>query len=129
MGVAILLLNQAFGANSLLLVGVLFLGAIMAAELGLICGALIKDITTLFTVWKSGGLLLFGPVIIYMFPQIPEWIGRIFPTYYALQPVVELSLRGGGWSDIAVNVFILIGINILLVFAVAITARRMMQRS
>jgi ABC-2 type transport system permease protein len=64
-----------------------------------------------------------------MFPQIPEWIGRIFPTYYALQPVVELSLRGGGWSDIAVNVFILIGINILLVFVVAIAARRMMRRS
>ena len=129
MGIAILLLNQVFGANSLLLVGVLFLGAIMAVELGLIFGALIKDITTLFTVWKSGGILLFAPVFIYMFPQIPEWIGKIFPTYYALQPVVELSLRGGGWSDIAVNVFILIGINILLIFVVAIAARRMMRRS
>lgn len=129
MGVVILILNQAFGANSLLLVGVLFLGAIMAVQLGLICGALIKDITTLFTVWKSGGIILFGPVFIYMFPQIPEWIGRIFPTYYALQPVVELSLRGGGWSDIATNVFILIGIIILLIFIIAIAARRMMRRS
>ena len=129
MGVAILLLNQAFGANSLLLVGVLFLGAIMAVELGLIFGALIKDITTLFTIWKAGGIILFGPVFIYMFPQIPEWIGRLFPTYYALQPIVELSLRGGGWSDIAVSVFILIGIDILLVFVIAIAARRLMQRS
>lgn len=129
MGIAILLLNQAFGANSLLLVGVLFLGAIMAVELGLIFGALIKDITTLFTIWKAGGIILFGPVFIYMFPQIPEWIGRLFPTYYALQPIVELSLRGGGWSDIALNVFILIGIDILLVFVIAIAARRLMQRS
>jgi len=129
MGIVILLLNQAFGANSLLLVGVLFLSAIMAVELGLIFGALIKDITTLFTIWKAGGIILFGPVFIYMFPQIPEWIGRLFPTYYALQPIVELSLRGGGWSDIALNVFILIGIDILLVFVVAIAARRLMQRS
>lgn len=129
MGVAILLLNQAFGANSLLLVGVLFLGAIMAVEFGLIFGALIKDITTLFTVWKSGGILLFGPVFVYMFPQIPEWIGRFFPTYYVIQPVVELGLRGGGWSDIAANVFILIGIDILLVFAVAIAARRLVRHS
>jgi ABC-2 type transport system permease protein len=129
MGVVILILNQSFDANSSLLVGVLFLGAVMAVELGLLCGALIKDITTLFTVWKAGGILLFGPVFIYMFPQIPEWIGRIFPTYYALQPVVELSLRGGEWSDIAVNVFILIGINILLVFIIAMATRRMMRRS
>ena len=128
MGIAILLLNQAFGANSLLLVMVLFLGAIMAVEFGLICGAFIKDITTLFTVWKSGGIILFAPVFIYMFPQIPEWIGKIFPTYYMLQPVVELSLRGGGWSDIAVNVFILIGLNIIFAFVVLLAARRMMQR-
>jgi ABC-2 type transport system permease protein len=115
MGIAILALNQAFGAHFLLLIMVLTLGAIMAVEIGLICGVLIKDITTLFTVWKSGGILLFAPVFIYMFPQIPEWIGRIFPTYYALQPVVEISLRGGSWSEIALNVFILIGLDLILV--------------
>jgi ABC-2 type transport system permease protein len=129
MGIAILLLNQAFGASSLLLVGVLFLGAIMAVELGLICGALIKDITTLFTIWKSGGILLFGPGIVYMFPQIPEWIGNIFPTYYALQPVVEISMRSGTWSDISLNVFILIAIDIMLVFFIILAARRLMKRT
>ncbi len=129
MGIVILLLNQAFGASSLLLVGVLFLGALMAVELGLICGALIKDITTLFTIWKSGGILLFGPAIVYMFPQIPEWIGNIFPTYYALQPVVELSMRSGNWSDISLNVFILIAIDIILVFCIMLAARRLMQRT
>ena len=38
------------------------------------------------------------------------FLAKIFPTYYALQPVVKLSLEGGDWSAIAVNVFILIGI-------------------
>ncbi|UCE98234.1 MAG: ABC transporter permease [Dehalococcoidia bacterium] len=129
MGIVILLLNQAFGANSLLLVAVLFLGAIMAVELGLICGALIRDITTLFTIWKSGGILLFGPAIVYMFPQIPEWIGNIFPTYYALQPVVEISMRSGNWSNISLNVFILIAIDIILLFFIMLAARRLMQRT
>ena len=129
MGVAILILNHAFGSNTLLLIGVLTLGAIMAAEIGLICGVFIKDITTLFTIWKSGGIFLFGPALIYMFPQIPEWIAKVFPTYYALQPVVKLSLEGGDWSSIAVNVFILIGIDILFLIPVALAARRLGQRS
>lgn len=127
MGMAILALNQAFGTQPLLLVVVLLLGAVMAVEIGLLCGALIKDITTLFTIWKAGGILLFGPAFVYMFPQIPEWIGRVFPTYYAIQPIVDISLWGGGWSDIAVNVFILAGLNLILAGIVMLVTRRIKQ--
>ncbi len=127
MGVAILILNQAFGAQSWLLVFVLSLGAIMAAEIGLICGALIKDVTTLFAVWKTGGILLFGPAIIYMFPQIPQWVGRLFPTYYLLEPIVTISQGAGSWPDIATNVFILIGIDLVLIGLVALTLKRTRQ--
>ncbi|MFC2070514.1 ABC transporter permease [Chloroflexota bacterium] len=123
-GVVVLLLNQAFGTHPLLLVLLLALGAIMAAEIGLICGALIKDFTTLFAIWKSGGILLFGPAIIYMFPQIPQWIGRIFPTYYLLEPIITISQQGGSWADIAVNVFILIGIDVVLIGLVTLTLRK-----
>ena len=127
MGIVILLLNQAFGAEPMLLVLVLALGAIMAAELGLLFGTIIKDITTLFAIWKAGGILLFGPAFIYMFPQIPQWIGRIFPTYYLIQPVVEISQLGGGWPDIATNVFILIGLNIILFVVVMFILKRVTQ--
>jgi ABC-2 type transport system permease protein len=127
MGVAILVLNQAFGAQPLLLVLVLLLGAIMAAEVGLLGGALIKDITTLFAIWKAGGILLFGPAIVFMFPQIPEWVGRVFPTYYVIQPIVAISQQGVGWSDIATNVFILIGLNLILGGVVMLVLRRTRQ--
>ena len=90
-------------------------------------GALIKDVTTLFAIWKFGGILLFGPAIVYMFPQIPEWVGRIFPTYYVIQPIVEISQRGGGWPDIATNVFILIGLDLILIGVVMFTTRKTMQ--
>jgi len=127
MGILILVLNQAFGTEPVLLTLVLALGAIMAVELGMILGAFVKDFTTLFAVWKFGGIVLFAPVFVYLFPQIPEWIGRIFPTYYLIQPIVELSQQGGSWSDIAVNVFILIGLDLILVALVMLTLRRAKQ--
>jgi len=127
MGMVILILNQAFGAEPMLLVLVMALGAIMAAEFGLLLGALTKDITSLFAVWKFGGILLFAPAFVYLFPQIPEWIAKIFPTYYLIQPIVEISQRGGGWPGIATNVFILAGIDVILIGVVALVLRRTKQ--
>lgn len=123
-GVVILLLNQAFGVEPLLLVVVLALGSIMAVGLGLLLGAVLKDITTLFAVWKFGGILLFGPAFIYMFPQIPQWVGRLFPTYYILQPVIQISQRGSSLADIATNLFILIALDILIILIMILALRR-----
>jgi len=127
MGVVILVLNQAFGTEPVLLVLVLALGATMAAEIGLLCGVFIKDITTLFAIWKAGGILLFGPAIIYMFPQIPQWIGKLFPTYYFLQPIIAISQGGSSWPDIATNVFILVGLDLILVGVLMFAVRRTRQ--
>ena len=124
MGIVILILNQAFGAEPALMVLLLMLAAIMAAEIGLILGALLRDITSLFTVWKLGGILLFAPAFIYLFPQIPQWIGRIFPTYYIIQPIVEISQRGGGWPEIATSVFILIALDLILIGVLIFTLKR-----
>jgi ABC-2 type transport system permease protein len=115
MGVLILIMNQAFGSEPLLLVLVLALGAIFAAELGILVASFIKDFTTLFTIWKSAGIILFAPVFIYLFPEIPRWIGMIFPTYYIVQPIVEISQLGGGWPEIAVNTSVLIAIDIVMI--------------
>ena len=124
MGVVILTLNQAFTENPLLLVLVLTLGAVMASELGLICGALIKDATTLFAIWKVGGIVLFAPALVYMFPQIPEWVGKIMPTYYLVQPIIEISQRSGGWYDISTNVLILVGLDVLFLGMAVFTSRK-----
>ena len=127
MGIAILILNQAFGAEPTLLLLVLALGAIMAAELGLILGALTKDFATLLTVVKLGGILFYAPAIIYLFPQIPGWVAKIFPTYYLLQPIVDISQRGGSWPDIAINVFILVGLDLILIGVLVLVLRRTKQ--
>jgi ABC-2 type transport system permease protein len=114
MGTIILVMNQVFGANPALLVGIIFLGALMASMIGLLLGSFLKDLNSLTAVFKMIGLLLYAPAFIYLFPEIPQWIGRIFPTYYLVDPLMAVSQRGEGWSDIALNVFILIGLLIIL---------------
>ena len=128
MGVLILVLNQAFGAQPLLLIGMLALGAAMAATFGIMLGAFIKDITSLFATTKAIGILLYAPAFVYLFPGIPQWIGRIFPTYYIVQPVVEISQQGGTWSDVTLEAFILIGLILAMIGILGVLARRTAQR-
>ncbi len=124
MGIVILSINQAFGVQPWLLVLVLGLGTVMVTIIGLLAGAFLKDTTSLLAFSKIGGFVLIGPALIYMFPQIPQWIGRIFPTYYIVEPIVALVQQGGGWPDIAVNVFILIGLIVLLSIILSIVLRK-----
>ena len=128
MGVVILVINQALGAQPLLLVLVLALGSVMAVEVGLLLGTLAKDVSTMFSVVKSTGILLYAPVIIYLFPQLPQWIGRLFPTYYIVQPIVDISQQGAGWPDIAVNLLILAALDVALAGVVLYFVRRAKQR-
>lgn len=124
MGVVVLVINQAFGVQPWLLVLVLGLGAVMAAIIGLLAGAFLKDVTSLLALSKIAGLVLSGPGLVYMFPQIPQWIGRIFPTYYMIDPIVELVHRGGGWNDIVVNILILIGLIIVFSIILSVVLRK-----
>lgn len=127
MGLVTLVINQAFGSQPLLLVSLLALGAVMAAALGVILGALVKDINTLFATVKGLGILLYAPAFIYIVPTAPDWtqwLARIFPTYYMIGPIVEVTQRGAGWADIRWDVLVLVLIDLLLVAAVAGIARR-----
>ena len=128
MGILILIINQAFGSHAGLLILVLTFGALMAVTIGTLSGALLKDVTTFFALWKSLGIILFGPAIVYMFPQIPQWIGKIFPTYYVIQPITEITQRGAGWSDISLNFFILLAIDAAFIILVTAVLRRMRTR-
>lgn len=122
--VLILFLNRAFGNQPYLLVGVLALSALMAAAFGVLLGAFIKDINTLFAVIKGMGLLLYAPVFIYLFPGIPEWIGKLFPTYYMIGPIIDISQKDATWSQVAQDVYILMGLILLLVVLLTFISRR-----
>jgi ABC-2 type transport system permease protein len=123
-GLMILFLNQAFGGQPGLLLGVLLLGTIFSSAIGVILGAVVKDINTLMAVVKSLGIFLYGPAFIYIFPDIPQWIGRLFPTFYILHPVLEITQNNAGFSDIAPEIGILIGLIILSVTVLGVLAGR-----
>ena len=122
--VMILFLNRAFGNQPYLLVGVLALSALMAAAFGVLLGAFITDINTLFAVIKGMGLLLYAPLFIYLFPDIPEWIGKLFPTYYMIGPIIDISQRDATWSQVAQDVYVLMGLILLLVVLLTFVSRR-----
>jgi ABC-2 type transport system permease protein len=125
MGILTLAISTSFGASPVLLVIVLGMGAIMAAEIGLLVGAYVRDMNTLFAFWKFGGILLFGPAIIFMFPQIPSWIGYIFPTYYVIRPVMDISVSGLGFGSVSLYVGILIAIIVIMAMVVMSIVRRL----
>jgi len=125
MALITLTISRGFGNAPLALLLVLALGAVMAAEVGLLAGAFIRDMNTLFATWKFGGLLLFGPALVFMFPQIPAWVGYIFPTFYLVKPVMDISVNGLGFGAVAVNTAILAAIVLLIGIFILNIARRL----
>lgn len=128
-GVAILTLNGGWGPNPALLILVLALGGTLASAFGVLLGSRVKDIQTLFAILKAMGILLYAPGIITLFPDtIPQWIARLFPTYYVMQPVMDISQRGAGLSDIAFELIVLVIITALLIAGLGMTANRLQVR-
>lgn len=124
MGVVILLLNRAFGGQPALLVGLLALGAVLAAGLGVLLGAFVKDINTLFAAVKGLGILLYAPALVYLFPSLPQWIGRLFPTYYIVNPIMQVVQNGAGWSAVRSDALILTALNLVIIGVCGLVARR-----
>lgn len=100
MGVLTLVINQAFGVAVLGIVVSLLVGTVMLVQFGLILGLWAKDLNTLYTWIKAGGILIVLPGLIALFPSLPSWIPMITPTYYFLDPIYELSLGTSRFTDV-----------------------------
>ena len=74
--------------------------ASMTVELGLVLGILMRNVSQLFTVWKSTAWLLALPVIPFLWDGFPEWLAMLSPTYYFITPAWELTLGGGTLGDV-----------------------------
>ena len=70
------------------------------------------------------GLLLYARLFICIIPGVPEWVGRIFPTYYMIGPIMDISQRDASWSQVAADIYILIGLIALLIVILGWVARR-----
>jgi ABC-2 type transport system permease protein len=125
MTVLTLFLNNALGAEPLALFVVLLVGAILCAEIGLIFGAASKDVNAVFALIKGTGVLLIGPTVFYIWPDWPQWIAKLFPTYWVINPIFEVSLNNAGLEEVWVELLIGVGVIGLLALAVVAMTRRL----
>ena len=127
-GVMTLALNNAFGSQPLALTLVIVVAAIMMAELGLLLGSWAPDQNAMFAAWKTGAILIIFPVIFYLFPTLPQWIAKLGPTYYFLNPLFELAIGGATFSDVIGTLLVALAVCVALLPAVVWSARRLEQR-
>ena len=123
-----LILNQSFGNNPLLLIFVLLLGTMAASMLGILLGAVVKDMNVLLAVLKSGGLLLIAPGIIDLIPKAPHWIAKLFPTYYILNPTMQVAERGADLMDISGDLIILMAITGIMLLVLVVVIERQKKK-
>ncbi|MGD8485682.1 MAG: ABC transporter permease, partial [Chloroflexota bacterium] len=121
-------LNDALGTQPAALLLSVLVGALMLAEIGLLFGSGAKDSKTLFALMKSVNILLFAPVIFYIFPDWPQWIAQIFPTYWIINPIFEVAVQDAGVADVIGQLAVALVICIVLVPFVVLLSRRMTQQ-
>jgi ABC-2 type transport system permease protein len=120
-----LFLNDALGAEPLALFVVLLFGSILCVEIGLIFGTVSKDSTAVFALIKGTGILLIGPTAFYIWPDWPQWIGKLFPTYWVINPIFEVTLNNASLGDVWVELLVAAGIIVVLGAAVVALTRRL----
>jgi ABC-2 type transport system permease protein len=124
MGVIVLILNGAW-TQPLLMILFLALGAVFMVEIGLIAGLYFNDMNTLFANIKLFGIVLFGPALLIFFPDWPQWIGRLFPTYYLIHPVYRISIFGDSFARVGWEAAALFGFIAVFFIPVVILSKRL----
>ena len=114
--------------TTLVALGAMFVAGIMSVEFGLIYGMISKDTKILFTLVKTLNWYLAAPAIFYIFPDWPQWIAKMFPTYWLINPIFEIALKGGALEDVAFELLVAVGIIALLILPIMGLSRRMQTR-
>jgi ABC-2 type transport system permease protein len=112
MAIATLWLNGALSVQAIALLAVLVVAGLLLTEIGLIYGTASKDVTGVFTLIKGTGFILLAPTIFYIFPDWPQWIAKLFPTYWVINPVYEVVINGAGlgtvWGELAIAAAVIV---------------------
>jgi ABC-2 type transport system permease protein len=127
-GTITLAINGVLAASPTVMLTAVVLGAIMMAQVGLLLGIWARDVSTMFAAWKGGGLLLFYPVIFFIWPDLPTWPARFGPTFYFLEPVYRVSIDGAGFDEVWLELVVAAGICLALAPAVVTVGRRLQGR-
>lgn len=128
MSLITLALNGGFGGQVGTVTLAVVVGAALSAEIGILLGILAADSTTLFALIKGLGIFIIGPVIFYVFPDWPQWIAKLFPTYWVIDPIYSAAVLGNGLGEVYGNLLIASAIIIAMIPVLAAVTRRMQVR-
>ena len=107
---------------------VVFVAASLSTVIGLLVGVAAKDSAMMFATVKGMGIFLFAPAMFYIFPDWPQWIAMLFPLYWIIEPVWQVSVMGEPLASVAPELGIALGITAALGVAAVVVARRMPQQ-
>lgn len=125
MAVVTLWLNGALAVQALPLLVVLVVAGVLLVEVGLVYGTASKNVTGVFTLIKGTGFILLAPTVFYIFPDWPQWIARIFPTYWVINPIYEVTINGAGLDVVWTQLLIAIGVIAAMVVPIVLLTRRL----
>lgn len=125
MGVVSLALNGAMGTNWPSVVLVVVVAAMLSSMLGIVVGVFAKDSAMMFGIVKGAGIFLFMPAAFYIFPDWPQWIARLFPLYWIIEPIWQVSVMGEALSTVWFELGVALAITAALGVLAGWLARRM----
>lgn len=120
-----LALNGALPADLWPLLVTLAVATLTFNQIGLLFATLAEDTKTLYTIQKSTNLLLIGPFFLYFFPSAPQWIAKLFPTYWCIDPLYQVALRGATLEDVGHELAVALLIAVALSLPVVLLGRRL----
>ncbi len=125
--VLFLLLANGFDHQPLIMLTTLLLGSIFVVGLGFLLASLSRDVMAV-TGW---GMLIFIILLIPGFGNVmpgllSDW-AKVIPSYYLTDTVNRVVNYGAGWNDVGVNLAILTGITVFVIFAGMAALRRRYQ--
>lgn len=125
MSVVTLALNRALGPNWPEVLVVVAAAAMLSSALGVVIGAFAPDSQTMFGIVKGSGIILFGPVAFYIFPDWPQWIAKLFPLYWIIDPIWRVAVLGGHLAEVVSELAVAVGITAALGALAGVLGRRM----
>ncbi len=125
LSVATLALNRALGASPLDVLAVVLVGAALSAMLGVLVGIVAKDSAMLFGIAKGSGWFLAAPTAFYVFPNWPQWIAKLFPLYWIIEPVWRVAVLGRPLSSATGELAVALAITAALAVVASALSRRM----
>ena len=125
MSMVTLIINSAVGPRPFEVFAVVLLAAAMTSMMGVLVGVVSKNSTMLFGLIKGLGVLLFAPAIFYVFPDWPQWIAKLFPLYWVIEPIWAVAVAGEPISSVLLEIGVATGITVALLPVILWLARKM----